>query len=67
MCLFLFSIHFFSFVDIYCSAKVSHKSMPKEVREALGILDTTIRVSVGLEDSIDLIKDIEQAFEKTFE
>lgn len=41
--------------------------MPKEVREALGILDTTIRVSVGLEDSIDLIKDIEQAFEKTFE
>lgn len=36
--------------------KMSHASIPKEEREALGITDTLIRVSVGIEDIEDLIK-----------
>lgn len=48
------------------SACVSHKSMPKEIREELGIFDTLIRLSVGIEDVKDLIKDLDRAFEKTF-
>jgi cystathionine beta-lyase/cystathionine gamma-synthase len=35
--------------------------MPKEVREAAGITDGLIRVSVGIEDAEDLIADFEQA------
>lgn len=53
--------------SFHCSVCVSHASMPKEEREALGIFDTTIRLSIGLENKIDLIKDIEQSFEKTFQ
>lgn len=40
--------------------------MPKDVRESLGIFDSTIRLSIGLENADDLIKDLEQAFDKTF-
>lgn len=40
--------------------------MPKELRESLGIFDSTIRLAVGLERANDLIKDLQQAFEKTF-
>ncbi len=42
-------------------ALMSHASMPKEVREAQGIRDGLIRVSVGLEDIEDLREDLEQA------
>ena len=45
------------------SATMSHASMPKEEREALGITDTLLRISVGIEDVEDLIADIEQALE----
>lgn len=41
--------------------KMSHASIPKAEREALGITDNLIRVSVGLEDVEDLIKDFENA------
>lgn len=54
-------------MSFHCRACVSHSSMPKDARESLGIFDTTIRLSVGIEDSKDLIKDLEQAFEKTFQ
>lgn len=37
-------------------AKMSHASIPKEEREKLGVTDTLIRVSVGLEDIDDLKK-----------
>ena len=37
-------------------AKMSHASIPKEERDELGITDTLIRVSVGLEDIDDLIE-----------
>jgi methionine-gamma-lyase len=36
---------------------------PKE-REAVGIYDGLIRLSVGLEDPEDLIADLDQAFDK---
>ncbi|MDD4296348.1 MAG: aminotransferase class I/II-fold pyridoxal phosphate-dependent enzyme [Ruminiclostridium sp.] len=41
--------------------RMSHASMPKEEREKLGINDNLIRVSVGLEDIEDLIKDFGDA------
>ncbi|KAA6336761.1 Cystathionine gamma-lyase [termite gut metagenome] len=44
-------------------ALMTHVSVPKEVRERIGITDTLIRVSVGIEDTEDLIADLEQAFQ----
>ncbi|XP_031628534.1 putative cystathionine gamma-lyase 2 [Contarinia nasturtii] len=44
---------------------VSHTTMPRDLREKLGIFDETIRLSIGLENIEDLIKDLEQSFEKT--
>ncbi|MFB4475612.1 PLP-dependent transferase, partial [Oceanobacillus caeni] len=44
-------------------AKMTHASIPKERREELGITDGLIRLSVGIEDSEDLIEDLEQALE----
>lgn len=41
--------------------------MPKETREKLGISDSTIRLSVGLEHINDLIEDLDQAFKQTFQ
>lgn len=45
-------------------AQMTHKSIPAETRRAAGVADSLIRLSVGLEESDDLVKDIEQAFEK---
>lgn len=42
-------------------AKMSHAAIPKEEREALGVTDTLVRVSVGLEDIEDLIEAFEYA------
>lgn len=41
----------------------SHAAMPAEEREALGITQGTIRVSVGLEDERDIVADFLQALE----
>ena len=43
---------------------MTHASVPPERREALGITDSLIRLSVGIEDVDDLINDIGQALEK---
>lgn len=43
-------------------ASMTHGSMPKEVREKVGLKDSLIRLSVGIEDAEDLIEDLEQAF-----
>lgn len=40
---------------------MTHASVPKEDREVLGISDTLIRLSVGLEDEEDLLADLDQA------
>ena len=42
-------------------AIMTHASVPKEVREAGGVTDNLIRLSVGVEDLDDLIADLEQA------
>jgi cystathionine gamma-lyase/homocysteine desulfhydrase len=42
-------------------AKMTHASIPKERREALGITDGLVRISVGIEDAEDLLNDLEQA------
>jgi cystathionine beta-lyase len=45
-------------------AQMTHKSIPVEKRHAAGVVDSLIRLSVGLEEADDLIRDIEQALEK---
>lgn len=42
-------------------AKISHASFSKEELEAIGIKDSTVRFSVGLENIEDLFEDIKQA------
>jgi cystathionine gamma-lyase len=42
-------------------ATMSHSSVPRDDRIAMGIADNLIRLSVGIEDSRDLIADLEQA------
>ena len=42
-------------------AIMTHASVPPAQREVLGITDTFIRLSVGLENEADLISDLEQA------
>ncbi len=44
-------------------ALMTHASVPKEQREALGIGDSLVRLSVGIEDLRDLIDDLQFAFE----
>jgi len=42
-------------------ASMTHASIPKNLREKSGVVDSLIRLSVGIEDSSDLIYDLEQA------
>ena len=42
-------------------ATMTHKSIPAEQRRATGVADSLVRLSVGLEDAIDLIDDLGQA------
>lgn len=42
-------------------ASMTHASIPKEEREKTGVVDSLIRLSVGIEDADDLIADLEQA------
>ncbi len=42
-------------------AIMTHASVPKPVRESIGITDNLIRVSVGIEDADDLIGDLDFA------
>ncbi|VAW10857.1 Cystathionine gamma-lyase [hydrothermal vent metagenome] len=42
-------------------ASMTHASIPKEEREKSGVVDSLIRLSVGIEDAEDLIADLEQA------
>ncbi len=45
-------------------AIMTHASIPAENRKALGILDTTIRLSVGVENVEDLLRDLGDALAK---
>jgi methionine-gamma-lyase len=42
-------------------AAMTHLSVPQERKDALGITDNLVRISVGIEDADDLIADFEQA------
>ena len=44
-------------------ALMTHASVPKEQREALGVTDSLVRLSVGVEDVRDLVDDLQTAFE----
>ncbi len=39
-------------------ACMTHQSVPEETRLALGISDTLVRLSVGIEDAADLVADL---------
>ena len=41
---------------------MTHKSIPVNIRQAAGVADSLIRLSVGLEETDDLIEDLRQAF-----
>jgi cystathionine gamma-lyase len=67
---FLEHIHLFSLAEslggveslIEHPATMTHASVPPEVREANGISDSLIRLSVGIEHIDDLLNDLENAF-----
>jgi cystathionine gamma-lyase len=42
-------------------AIMTHASVPKEIRDAQGVTDGLVRLSVGIEDVDDLIEDLDQA------
>ncbi|WP_457611304.1 cystathionine gamma-synthase [Lutibacter sp.] len=44
-------------------ASMTHASIPKEEREKTGVVDSLIRLSVGIEDVDDLIVDLNQALD----
>jgi cystathionine gamma-synthase len=41
----------------------THSAIPVEIREAIGVTDRLLRLSVGIESAVDIISDIEQALE----
>ncbi|MCW3123358.1 MAG: PLP-dependent transferase [Flavipsychrobacter sp.] len=45
-------------------ATMTHKSIPAQKRQAAGVADSLIRLSVGLENAHDLVQDIESALNK---
>ncbi|MDQ3389590.1 MAG: PLP-dependent transferase, partial [Gemmatimonadota bacterium] len=46
-------------------AMMTHASVPKERREAMGLTDGLVRLSCGVEEVEDLIADLEQALPQT--
>lgn len=44
-------------------ASMTHASIPIEERRKTGVLDSLIRLSIGIEDAEDLIEDLKQALE----
>lgn len=69
---FVTSTHYFKLAEslggiksLLCHpAAMTHKSIPAEKRRAAGVSDSLIRLSVGLEETTDLLADLEQAFTK---
>lgn len=48
-------------------AQMTHKSIPADIRRANGVAYSLIRLSIGLEDSEDLINDLEQTFKSIYQ
>ena len=49
---------------VYHPASMTHASIPAQERRAAGLEDGLIRLSVGIEDSDDLIADLDQALRR---
>lgn len=47
-------------------AQMTHKTIPAERRRAAGVADSLIRLSVGLEEAEDLVKDLESALDRIY-
>ena len=68
---FLENTHLFSLAEslggveslINHPALMTHASVPKEKRDELGVTDSLVRISVGVEDLRDLVDDLKFAFE----
>ena len=45
-------------------ASMTHSGLPREERISAGITDGLVRLSIGIEDTKDILLDLEQAFEK---
>lgn len=43
---------------------MTHAGIPKEQREAAGVFDDLVRISCGVEDGEDLVKDVLRAIER---
>ena len=69
---FLENVHIFALAEslggveslIEHPAIMTHASVPPEQRQQLGISDSLVRLSVGIEHTDDLLKDLEQALAK---
>jgi len=46
-------------------ASMTHSSVPREERDRIGVTDSLIRISVGIEDADDLVTDLSQALEQS--
>ncbi len=44
-------------------ASMTHASVPREMRELMGLTDGLVRLSVGIEDTDDLLSDLDQALQ----
>ena len=51
-----------SLAELPC--RMTHFELPREERLRIGITDQLIRLAVGIEDSVDLLEDLEQALEQ---
>ena len=68
------STHFFTLAEslggveslIGHPASMTHAAIPKVEREKTGVVDSLIRLSVGIEDAEDLIEDLDKALNKIF-
>ena len=45
-------------------ASMTHAAIPKQEREKTGVVDSLIRLSVGVEDIVDLVEDLDKALAK---
>ena len=46
------------------SASTTHRQLTPEQQEAAGASPNVVRISIGIEDSVDLIADLDQALKK---
>jgi cystathionine gamma-synthase len=65
------SLHLFSLAEslggveslVAHPASMTHAAMDPAARERAGISDTLLRLSIGIEDGEDLVRDLERALE----